>query len=100
MFRVWILLALTVCLAVPIAHAKDVSMQQATYNNALQKLERSEAEYKADTQAVADTEKLIEKKQKQLSEEKQKAEISRKIYLDAKESLERAQTALDNAWKN
>jgi hypothetical protein len=100
MFRVWILPVLAVCLVVPFAQAKDVSMQQATYNNALQKLERSEVEYKADTQAVGDTEKLIEKKQKQLSEEKKKAEISRKNYLDAKESLERAQTVLDNAWKN
>jgi hypothetical protein len=75
-------------------------MQQATYNNALQQLERSETEYKTDTQAVGDTEKLIEKKQKQLAEEKLKAEVSRKNYLDAKQKLERAQTALDNAWKN
>lgn len=96
--KVWITLGL--CIFATLVQAKDVSIQQAAYNNALQKLERSESAYKADTQAVAETEKVIEKKQKQLAEEKNKAEISRKAYLDAKQSLEQAQDALDKAWKN
>ena len=100
MLRVWMLFALALCVFAPLAYAKDVSLQQAAYNNALQKLERSEAEYKADAQAVAETEKVIEKKKKQLAEEQKKAELSRKNYMDAKESLEQAQAALDRAWKN
>ena len=100
MFRVGILIAFALCIYMPFAQAKDVSMQQAAYNNALQKLERTEKEYKSDAQAVADTEKVIAKRQQQLAEEQKKAEISKKSYLDAKESLEQAQTALDNAWKN
>ena len=80
--------------------AKDVSVQQAGYNNALQRMERAEIAYKSDAQAVLDREKLIEKEKKALLEEQRKAEISRKAYLDAKESLNQAQTALDNAWKN
>lgn len=81
------------------AQGKDVSAQQAGYNNALQRMERAEAEYKADTQAVAETERIIEQKTKQLAEDKRKAEISRKKMLDAKEALDHAQSVLDKAWK-
>lgn len=84
---------------VPLAQAKDVSVQQAGYNNALQKMEMAEEEYKTDARAVADTEKVIEKKKKQLAEEQKKAELSRKNYLEAKEKLEQAQNILDKAWK-
>jgi hypothetical protein len=79
--------------------ARDVSVQQAGYNNALQKLEKAEETYKSDAQAVADTEKYIERKKKQLAEEQKKAEISRKNYLVTKEKLDQAQSALDKAWK-
>ena len=81
------------------AQAKDVSVQQAGYNNALQRMERAEEAYKADAQAVTDTEQYIEKKKKQLAEEQRKAELSKKIYLEAKEKLDQTQTALDKAWK-
>jgi carboxylesterase type B len=90
---------LFMCVCVSIAQAKDVSIQQAAYNNALQKMERAEAEHKANMQAVADTEKLLEMKKKQLAEEQKKAEISRKNYQVAREKLEQAQSALDKAWK-
>ena len=79
--------------------ARDVSLQQAGYNNALHKMEQAEEVYKADAQAVADTEKMIEKKRKQLAEEQKKAVLSKKIYLEAKEKLEQAQLELDKAWK-
>lgn len=82
------------------AQAKDVSVQQAGYNNALQKMERNEEIYKADAQAVADTEKFIEKKKRQLAEEQRKSEISKKNYLEAKEQLDQAQAVLDKAWKD
>jgi len=97
--RVKFIVALFLLVIAHLAQAKDVSAQQAGYNNALQKMEEAEAEYKTDAQVVADTEKLIEKKKKQLAEEQKKAELSRKNYLDAKEKLDQAQTALDKAWK-
>jgi hypothetical protein len=100
MLRIWILVTLVLCTFAPLALAKDVSVQQAAYNNALQKMERSEAEYKSDAQAVTDTEQVIEKKKKQLAEEQKKAELSKKKYMEAKESLEQAQAELDKAWKN
>lgn len=99
MSQVKIFVTLLLGVYVTLAQAKDVSVQQAGYNNALQKLQRAEAEYKADTQAVANTEKLIEKMKKQLAEEQKKAEISRKNYKDAKEKLDQAQAILDKAWK-
>jgi competence protein ComGC len=97
--RIKFIVAMFLLVIAPLVQAKDVSVQQAGYNNALQKMEKVEAEYKADAQAVADTEKFIEKKKKQLAEEQKKAELSRKNYLDAKEKLDQAQTALDKAWK-
>lgn len=99
MSKVELLVFLLLSACVSLAQAKDVSVQQAGYNNALQKLERAEAEYKADTRAVAETEKLIEKKKKQLAEEQKKADISRKNYLEAKEKLDQSQAILDKAWK-
>jgi len=100
MLRFGTLFALTLLLAAPHAQAKDVSIQQAAYNNALQKMEKVEAEYKANAQTVAETEKLIEKKKAQLIEEQKKAELSKRNYLEAKDKLERAQAALDKAWKD
>lgn len=99
MLRVKLIVVLSLLVLASQALAKDVSVQQAGYNNALQKMEKLESEYKADAQTVVDTERLIEKKRKQLAEEQKKAELSRKNYLDAKEKLEQAQAALDKAWK-
>jgi len=99
MFNINVLVATMLLFLVPLAHAKDVSAQQAGYNNALQKMEKAEEEYKTDAQAVADTEKVIEKKKKQLAEEQKKAELSRKNYLEAKEKLEQTQNILDKAWQ-
>ena len=98
MFRTGIFITLLV-FAVSSTQAKDVSVQQTGYNNALQKMEKAEERYKTDAQAVADTEKAIEKKKLQLAEEQKKADLSKKIYLEAKEKLEQAQAALDKAWK-
>jgi hypothetical protein len=99
MLRVKFTVALFLLVIAPLVHAKDVSAQQAGYNNALQKMEKAEADYKTDAQVVAETEKVIEKKKKQLAEEQKKAELSRKNYQDAKEKLDQAQSALDKAWK-
>lgn len=91
--------AVVLFMMVQLSHAKDVSVQQAGYNNALQKMAGVDAEYKADAQAVADSEKAIEKRKKLLAEQQKKAELSKKKYLGAKEKLEQAQVILDKAWK-
>ena len=84
---------------VPLAYAKDVSMQQAGYNNALQKMEKAENEYNSDARAVANSEKVIEREKKRLLEEQKRAEVSKAKYLEAKDKLEQAQAILDKAWK-
>ena len=90
---------LVVCLGISVVHAKDLSIQQTGFNNALRKFERAEEAYKADAQAVADTEKAIEKKKAQLLDEQKKADLSKRVYQEAKEKLEQAQEILDRAWK-
>ncbi len=100
MLKIVIVAALALFIVTPWAQARDVSVQQTGYNNALQKMEKAEVEYKPDAQAVSDTEKLIEKKKAQLAGEQKKAELSRAKYLEAKEKLEQAQAALDRAWKD
>lgn len=99
MLRVKIIAALVLLVMLHPVQAKDVSAQQAGYNDALKKMERAEVAFKDDAQAVVDTEKLIERKKKQLAEEQKKADLSRRIYLEAKEKLEQAQLELDKAWK-
>lgn len=99
MFRSGWLAVILLLAGVPVAQAKDVSAQQAGLNYALQNLERAEAEYKADSNRVSETEKVIEQKKKQLAEEQKKAEQSRLNYLAAKEKASKAQEALDRAWK-
>ena len=83
-----------------LAEAKDVSVQQTGYNNALQKMERADEEYKIDAQTVADTEKIIERKKKELAEQQKKADTSKAKFLDAKEKHDQAQAVLDKAWKD
>lgn len=99
MLKIGIVTTLLMFAAIPAASARDVSAQQAGLNYALQQMERAEAEYKSDTQRVADTEKVIEQKKKQLAEEQKKAELSKKNYLEAKEKVGKAQEILDRAWK-
>ncbi len=100
MLKIGIITALlALFLAIPLAQARDVSVQQTGYNNALKAMEKAEVGYKSDAQAVADTEKFIEKKKVQLAGEQKKADLSKKIYLEAKEKLEQSQAILDKAWK-
>ncbi len=99
MLKIGVLFASLIFVLAPSANAKDVSAQQAGLNYALQQMEKSEAEYKADAQKVSETEKLIEQKKKQLAEEQKKAEASKKSYVEAKEKLAKAQEILDRAWK-
>ena len=99
MFKIAFLTGALLFTLSPSGYAKDVSIQQTAYNNALQKFERAEDEYKTDMQAVAETEKVIERKKRQLAEEQRKSDLSTNKHLEAKEKLEQTQAALDKAWK-
>jgi hypothetical protein len=100
MLKINIIFGALLFLLMTVSEAKDVSIQQTGYNNALRKMERAEADYKSDAEDVASTEKLIERKNKQLAEEQKKAELSKANYMAAKDQLEQAQSALDKAWKD
>lgn len=79
--------------------AKDVSQEQSAVQYARQEFERAEAEHKADVEQAARTRKALEPLKKQFEEEQKKAGLSEKKKQQAKARLEKAQEALDRAWK-
>ena len=88
------------------AQAKDVSAQQAGVEYARQAVEKADAQNKTDLKEVAEAEKLLEQRKKafeqqtkQLADDRKKAELSKKHLQDANEKLNKAQTILDQAWK-
>lgn len=90
----------------PVAHAKDVSAQQAGVEYARQEVEKANAQHKSDLDEVADAEKLLEQRKKayelqvkQLADDRKKAELSKKRLQEANAKYSRAQAILDQAWK-
>ena len=84
--------------ALPIL-ARDVSQAQSAVQYARQEFEKAEAEHKADAEQAARTRKALEPLKKQFEEEQKKARLSEKRKQQAKARLEKAQQALDRAWK-
>lgn len=66
---------------------------------ARQEFEKAEAQHKADVEQAARTRKALEPLNKQFEEEQKKASLSEKNKRQAKARLEKAQQALDRAWK-
>ena len=108
MFGVRIQIVLTIALIsfASIAQAKDVSAQQAGVEYARQETEKADAQYKSDLKEVAEAEKLLEQRKKafelqtkQLADDRKKAELSKKHLQESTEKLNKAQTILDQAWK-
>ena len=79
--------------------ARDVSLEQSAVQYARQELEKAEAEHKADVEQAARTRKALEPLQKQFEEEQKKASLSEKKKQQTKARLDKAQEALDRAWK-
>ena len=79
--------------------AKDVSQEQSAVQYARQEFEKAEAEHKADVEQAAQPRKALEPLKKQFDEEQKKASLSEKNKQQAKARLEKAQQALDRAWK-
>ncbi len=104
MFR--LVLVMCLCSLASAAQAKDVSAQQAGVEYARQEVERAEAQNKSDLDDVAAAEKLLEQRKrafelqtKQLADDRKKAELSKKRLQEAKLKYNKAQTILDQAWK-
>lgn len=104
--RIQIILAILLATSAGIAQAKDVSAQQAGVEYARQETEKADAQHKSDLKDVAESEKLLEQRKKafeqqtkQLADDRKKAELSKKRLQEANEKLNKAQTILDQAWK-
>lgn len=99
MLRTQIVAALILFAAAFQVLAKDVSREQSAVQFARQEFERADAEHKADIEQMARTRKALEPLKKQFDEERRKASQSEKRKQQARTRLQKAQEALDRAWK-
>ncbi|MBE0612353.1 MAG: hypothetical protein IH604_01675 [Burkholderiales bacterium] len=99
MTRVGIFTAFVLFAAAFPVQAKDVSAEQSAVQYARQEFEKLEAEHRADVEQAALTRKALEQLKKQYEAEQKKALLSEKKKQQARAKLEKAQEALDRAWK-
>lgn len=99
-------LAILLLAFVSIAQAKDVSAQQAGVDYARQEVDKADAQHKANLKEVGEAEKLLEQRKKAfeeqtkvLADDRKKAELSKQHLQEANVKLNKAQTILDQAWK-
>ena len=94
-------LLLVLCLygLIPVAQAKDLSALQTAVQIARNEMEKARMERDADAQRLSAAEKEMEMLKKQLEAERKKAAQSESTYLESKQKYDKAQTALDKAWK-
>jgi HAMP domain-containing protein len=81
------------------ALAKDVSQAQSAVQYARQEFEEADVEHKVDAEQAASTAKALESLKKQFEQEQKKASLSERKKQQAKARLDKAQQALDQAWK-
>ena len=99
MVRTRLVVALVLALAPLGAPARDVSREQSVVQFARQEFERADAEHKADAEQLAQTKKAMDTLKKQLEQEQKKAALSQQKRQHAKAKLDKAEQALDRAWK-
>jgi len=80
-------------------HARDVSVEQTAVQYARRAYEQIAAEHKADVEKASLTKEALASLKKQYDEEQKKAALSGKKKQQAKSRLDKAQEALDAAWK-
>ena len=104
--KIQVPLAILLATFFQMAEAKDVSAQQAGVEYARQEVDKADAQHKANLKEVSEAEKLLEQRKKAfeeqtkvLADDKKKAELSKQRLQDANLKLNRAQTILDQAWK-
>ena len=100
MRRVQMVAALILATASVQVPARDVTREQSAVQYARQAYEKADAEHKADAERLAQTRKAMASLKKQLEQEQKKASLSEKAKQQAKAQLDRAEQALDRAWKN
>lgn len=100
MHRVQMVAALILAAASIQVPARDVSSEQSAVQFARQEYERAETEHKADAEQLARTRKTLDALKKQYEQEQKKASLSETAKQQAKAKLDRAEQALDRAWKN
>ena len=91
--------ALIVCSMALTAVARDTTPEQNAVEYARQEYRAAAAEHAADVEQVQRTRKALEPLQQQLAQDQEKARRSELSRRQAKTRLERAQQALDRAWK-
>jgi 5-bromo-4-chloroindolyl phosphate hydrolysis protein len=94
-----LLLAFALFGLLPLAHARDLSTVQTALRIAQDEMKAAEAERDTDAQRVAVTENDLEQLKKQLKEAREKAARSEKRYIESKKRHDKAQAAMDQAWK-
>ena len=99
MLRTRMLAALILLGAASPLPARDVSLEQSAVQYARQEFDKAEAEHEADAERAARTKKALDLLGKQYDEEQKQADLSGKRKQQAKARLEKAQQALDRAWK-
>ena len=99
MRKVQMIAALVLAGAVIQAPARDVSLEQSAVQFARQEFERADAEQKADAEQLARTGKALESLKKQFEQEQKKASASERNTQQARARLDKAEQALDRAWK-
>jgi cell division protein FtsB len=79
--------------------AKDLSTVQTALRIAQDEMKAAEAERDTDAKRVAATEKEMVRLKNQLEAERKKAAQSEKRYIESKKRSDKAQAAMDQAWK-
>ena len=94
-------LILILCLlgSASLAQAKDLSALQTALQIAQDELENAKAERDADANRLSAVEKEWERLNKMLADERKKAFQSESRYQESRKKHDKAQTALDQAWK-
>jgi hypothetical protein len=99
MFRVRMFAALVLLGSAFQLLARDVSVEQNAVQYARRAHEQIEAEHKADVEQASLTKEALVSLRKKYDAEKKKAALSAKKKQQAKANLDKAQAALDAAWK-
>ena len=94
-------LILILCLfgTASLAQAKDLSALQTALQIAQDELENAKAERDADANRLSAVEKEWERISKLLESERKKASQSESRYQESRKKHDKAQAALDQAWK-
>lgn len=99
MLKIQVVAALILFTAAAQVPARDVAVEQSAVEYARREYRQAEAEHKADVEQMERTRKTLEPLQKQFEQEQEKAGASEQRQRQARARLQKAEEALDRAWK-